>query len=304
MDKVLSIIDFDGMLYHSTRDTLEESIEALKDKLQNCLDKTGCTHWTGFVGKGKTFRHSISPDYKANRTGKPPKYLSALKEWSIAEYNLNVCIGYEADDAVGYFYSISEFTRLVGHSEIEYVPDEILNKDTVKILCSPDKDILKGFAGKHFNYTYRITDEAKEIRKINPDYIYTEEDTIKGNWVETSKINAYKFRWIQTLMGDSADGICGIPKIGIVGATKIIDLADSRFSSIVLDKYIDYYQNESEGFSATEGIYEFQKNYRLLHILENDKDFLREVGKVPDYPNITEIVRDLRIEDIEIKDSF
>ena len=296
MDKILSIIDFDGMLYHSTRDTLEESIEALKDKLQNCLDKTGCTHWTGFVGKGKTFRHNISPDYKANRTGKPPKYLSALKEWAIAEYNLNVCIGYEADDAVGYFYSIPEFTKLVGHSEIECIPDEILNKDTVKILCSPDKDILKGFAGKHFNYTYRITDEAKERRKINPDYIYTEEDTIKGNWVETTEDEVDSFQRMQVIVGDSADGISGIRKKGIKFWEKI--------SSTVKPSWGEILQLYCTEYGLNQGVFEFQKNFRLLHILQTPEDFIKEIGKVPDYPNITEVVRDLRIEDVEIKDSF
>ena len=296
MDKILSIIDFDGMLYHSTRDTLEESIEALKDKLQNCLDKTGCTHWTGFVGKGKTFRHSISPDYKANRTGKPPKYLSALKEWSIAEYNLNVCIGYEADDAVGYFYSISEFTRLVGHSEIEYVPDEILNKDTVKILCSPDKDILQGIAGRHFDYTYRITDGAKERRKISLDYIYSEEDTIKGNWVETTEDEVDSFQRMQVIVGDSADGISGIRKKGIKFWEKI--------SAEIKPSWGEILQLYCTEYGLNQGVFEFQKNFRLLHILQTAEDFIREVGKVPDYPNITEVVRDLRIEDVEIKDSF
>jgi hypothetical protein len=296
MDKILSIIDFDGMLYHSTRDTLEESIEALKDKLQNCLDKTNCTHWTGFVGKGKTFRHNISPDYKANRTGKPPKYLSALKEWAIAEYNLNVCIGYETDDAVGYFYSIPEFTKLVGHSEIECVPDEILNKDTVKILCSPDKDILKGFVGKHFDYTYRITDGAKERRKISSDYIYSEEDTIKGNWVETTEDEVDSFQRMQVVVGDSADGISGIRKKGIKFWEKI--------SATVKPGWGEILQLYCTEYGLNQGVFEFQKNFRLLHILQTAEDFIREIGKVPDYPNITEVVCDSQIEDIEIKDNF
>ena len=293
MDKTLSIIDFDGMLYHSTRDTLEESIEALKDKLQNCLDKTNCTHWAGFVSKGKTFRNSISPDYKANRTGKPPKYLSALKEWAIAEYNLNVCIGYEADDAVGYFYSIPEFTRLVGHSEIEYVPDEILNKDTVKILCSPDKDILKGFVGKHFDYTYRITVEAKERRKISPDYVYNEEDTIKGNWVETTEDIVDNFQRMQVVVGDSADGVSGIRKKGIRFWEKI--------SAEVKPSWWEILQLYCTEYGVIQGVFEFQKNFRLLYILRTPEDFFREVGKVPDYPNITEVSKE---KVVEIKETF
>lgn len=293
MNKILSIIDFDGMLYHSTRDTLEESIEALKDKLQNCLDKTGCTHWTGFVGKKRTFRHNISLDYKANRTGKPPKYLSALKEWTIAEYNLNVCIGYEADDAVGYFYSIPEITKLVGHSEIECVPDEILNKDTVKILCSPDKDILKGFAGKHFDYTYRITDEAKERRKISSDYIYNEEDVVKGNWVETTEDEVDSFQRMQVIVGDSADGISGIRKKGIKFWEKI--------SAEIKPSWGEILQLYCTEYGLNQGVFEFQKNFRLLHILQTTEDFIREIGKVPDYPNIIEIVKE---EVVEIKDTF
>ena len=102
----LAIIDIDGMFYHSHRKTsLEESIQSFKDKLNNCLIKTECTHWVGFTSKGKTFRNQIFDKYKANRTQDPLKYLSALKEWAISEYNLNVCKGYESDDAVAYWYN-------------------------------------------------------------------------------------------------------------------------------------------------------------------------------------------------------
>jgi hypothetical protein len=293
MDKILSIIDFDGMLYHSTRDTLEESIEALKDKLQNCLDKTKCTHWAGFVGKGKTFRHGISSDYKANRTSPPPKYLSALKEWAIAEYNLNICIGYEADDAVAYFYTLPEFIRAEGHAEITYIPDKILNNSTIKILCSPDKDILQGIAGRHFDYTYRITDGAKERRKISPDYVYGEEDTIKGNWVETTEDEVDSFQRMQVIVGDSADGISGIRKKGIKFWEKI-----SATVKPSLGEILQLYCTE---YGLNQGVFEFQKNFRLLYILQTPEDFIREVGKVPDYPNITEVVRE---EVVEIKDTF
>jgi hypothetical protein len=166
----------------------------------------------------------------------------------------------------------------------------------VKILCSPDKDILKGFVGKHFDYTYRITDGAKERRKISSDYIYSEEDVVKGNWVETTEDEVDSFQRMQVIVGDSADGISGIRKKGIKFWEKI--------SAEIKPSWGEILQLYCTEYGLNQGVFEFQKNFRLLHILQIPEDFIREVGKVPDYPNITEVVCDLRIEDIEIKDSF
>ena len=48
-------------------------------------------------------------------------------------------------------------------------------------------------------------------------------------------------------------------------------------------------------YDISQGIYNFQKNYRLLHLLDTDEDFMREIGTIPEMPKIQEVIRDSRI---------
>jgi len=291
----LLLLDIDGMFYHACADSLEESIIKFKEKLQNCLDKTECTHWAGFVGKGKCFRYNIFPEYKGNRTQYPPKFLSTLKEWAIAEFNLNICSKYEADDAVAYWYNknlhIAEDGKIepkdIFDGALEFCKDESLEEFTYVpievVIASPDKDILQSIEGKHFNYSYKITDEAKAKSKVEPDYRTTDDDVIRGWWVETNREETDFFIWKQVLMGDDADAIKGLSKVGKVTANKWLMETKEDYSKFTLGKYIDHYENKAQG------IFEFQKNYRLLHLLNCDEDFIREVGELPYSPHINEV---------------
>lgn len=252
----LSIIDIDGMFYHSCRDTLEESISSFKEKLKNCLVKTECTHWVGFTGVGKTFRHKLDPLYKSNRSNRTPmKYFSTLKEWAIAEYHLNVCRDYEADDAVAYFYK----------NPLDFY---------YEVICSPDKDLLLNFEGKHFNYTYKL-ENKEDLNSI-----------IKGWWVETSKEDSELTFWKSMICGDKADNIHGIEGKGEVFATKLFK--ESKIIEIFINEILNCYKYK---YGQSQGIYEFQKNYRLLHLLDSDEDFIREVGKLPNFPIINEVMK-------------
>lgn len=80
---------------------------------------------------------------------------------------------------------------------------------------------------------------------------------------------------------DSADGVGGLPKIGKVTADKWLAGWDSikefGLEFLVLQKYFNHY-------GISQGIFEFQKTYRLLHILDCNEDFMREVGEVPTLP--------------------
>ena len=120
--------------------------------------------------------------------------------------------------------------------------------------------------------------------------------SVKGNWVETTEVEAGIFKKGQLIIGDSADGVLGIPRKGEKYWEKMCGRGESSLNHILIE-YISH-------FGETQGVFEFQKNFRLLHILQTPEDFIREIGKVPDYPNITEVVRDSQIENIEIKDSF
>ena len=78
-------------------------------------------------------------------------------------------------------------------------------------------------------------------------------------------------------MGDSTDGIAGLSGIGEAKAVKILKYwIEGTLESFILDYYVDYYKGD-----IPTAIFEFQKNYRLLHMLNCDQDFIREVGSIP-----------------------
>ena len=42
-------------------------------------------------------------------------------------------------------------------------------------------------------------------------------------------------------------------------------------------------------FGGINGIYELQKNYRLLYLLKNNEDFKREIKTTPSFPNVIKV---------------
>jgi 5'-3' exonuclease len=305
----LAIVDVDGMIYHSLRDNFVESLMTFEDKFQNLLEKTEATHYVGFYSQGKYFRHDIDPEYKGNRSGKPiPKYFKPLKEWVIAEFGFQQMKKAEADDLCAYWMNEN-----IGHapedsdksfdkwkilqSAKEYLKEggEEYNIEKCEhILCTPDKDLLQSIPGKHFNYTYKLTDEAKQAKKADPKYETKEEDVIKGWWIATTPNIANNFRNMQLIIGDSGDGIKGVEGLGIKAWDKMINSGMTLIHDILI-KYIQKY-------GQAQGVFEFQKNYRLLHMLDCDEDFMREVGEIPTFPNIIKVEQpEETVEEIEEK---
>lgn len=91
-------------------------------------------------------------------------------------------------------------------------------------------------------------------------------DPKKLQWVKSTKRSAEKFFWSSMLMGDKADNIQGIPKVGPVTAEKILKGKNSKLApSIVLAEYIKY-------FGEVAGIEEFYKNYKCLKMVDNVHD--------------------------------
>lgn len=273
IDKTLVLIDADSLCFQSSKETLKESIFTLNEKIQNIYEKTQCTHAAFFISKGKYFRHNIDPLYKSIRSKytSPLKYLKTLKSYLEEEYQANWMEGVEADDLMAYFYNNKIFiSNGYGISVNNIYSDKRDSYEFEKIICSPDKDLLNSIKGKHFNYTYKLEDKSNS------------ENIIKGWWVETkSKLEADYFIWKQMLMGDSADGIPCLSKVGEKTAEKLLSDYEN-YDLGVFNKYLDFY-------GTSKGIYEFQKNYRLLHLLSTDLDFEREIGKLPQLPKIIEL---------------
>jgi len=115
------------------------------------------------------------------------------------------------------------------------------------VICSPDKDVLYQNKGVHYNYG-----------KAEP--IIVDENEALG------------FLWKQMLMGDSTDGIQGIPKVGPKTAeTWLKDLLPNEMPEFVLNKYI-------EKFDIHEGIHRFAETFKLVYMLKSKEDVFRETG--------------------------
>ena len=110
------------------------------------------------------------------------------------------------------------------------------SKPSGTVICSPDKDVLYQVAGTHFNFR-------------------------TNEFVKTSKLEANKFLWKQTLMGDPTDGIGGIPKLGPKTADTLLKKARTGFEKIVIEKYV-------EKFGYYEGVCRFAEAFKLVHILK------------------------------------
>jgi len=148
------------------------------------------------------------------------------------------------------FPAIKEYLKQ--HWKFEAIP-ELEADDLVSIyhgdntiICSPDKDVLYQNAGIHYNYG-----KAETI-------------------VQDTK-GALTFLWKQMLMGDSTDGIQGIPKVGPKTAdTWLENVSNDEMPAFVLNKYI-------EKFGYAKGITNFAETFKLIYILKNKTDVWREV---------------------------
>jgi len=298
----LAIIDADGLAYQSSKETLEESINILDEKIQNIFTKTEATHYVMFISKGKYFRHNIDPEYKSNRKKYPTqlKWIKSLKSYLEEKWNAQWMEGVEADDLCAYWFNknltvfnIGLDSETIDFSEKCKLPLDNEFKPLIPILCSPDKDLLQSIPGKHWNYTYKLTNEAKKESKTNPEYVIKDEDIIKGWWVETKDEEANYFKLKQLIVGDSVDNI-KTPFPESAGDWFVKN--KMNFNDIV-SAYILGFNYETptgikkyvKGLGTAWGLHQLNVNYKLLHLLENDSDFIREVNQTPEFPKINKI---------------
>ena len=150
------------------------------------------------------------------------------------------------------FPAIKEYLRQMwGFTSVtELEADDLVSvyHDPLKtVICSPDKDVLYQNKGIHYNYG-------------------------KAETIVVDDIEANTFLWKQMLMGDSTDGIMGIPKVGPKTAdTWLEPLLPNEMPEFVLNKYI-------EKFEYAEGISKFAETFKLVYMLKSRKDVMRETG--------------------------
>ena len=296
----LAIIDGDALTYHSSKDSIYESIEIINEKIQNIFIQTGATHYVLFISNSPYFRHQISSEYKSNRNKykSPLKWLKTLKKYLIEEWGAQSMDLVEADDLCAYWMNkdlcIADdgkieprevFVDALDYCAVENLP-QFEFESMEKVLCAVDKDLLQSIpsTGKgHFNYTYKLED------KDNPNSV------IKGWWVETDGAFTYIDFWKSMVCGDATDNIKGIEGSGEAAFNKILKLCQDDLFPIE-DMVFTAYKKK---YGVSQGIYEFQKNYRLLHLLSTDEDFEREIGQLPKLPEIREVILNSQIEKLD-----
>ena len=115
------------------------------------------------------------------------------------------------------------------------------------VICSPDKDVLYQNKGVHYNYG-------------------------KAELIIVDENESIEFLWKQMLMGDSTDGIQGIPKVGAKTADAWLKpIYTDKMPTFVLNKYI-------EKFGLYKGVTNFAETFKLVYILKSKEDVLLETG--------------------------
>tara|TARA_R100000234_G_scaffold19296_1_gene10827 strand:+ start:170 stop:895 length:726 start_codon:yes stop_codon:yes gene_type:complete len=228
MSKIV-LIDADSLLYFEMgRDTLEEAIQGIDQRIEQIILETGAESYIGYLTLGKCFRYDVAKTkpYKYNRKGamKPPIFY-ALRAHVQQVHKFRGVSGYEADDMVG------------------IAKDYFTSKGYEAVISSPDKDVLQQMPGKHYNYQ-------------------------KAEFYETSEQHAKDFLWKQVLMGDSTDGIPGIPGLGPKTADAIIDNMPNVLNhhQVVLSQYM-------AKFDTPEAVEKFAETFKLVYILKKVSEF-------------------------------
>ena len=211
---------------------LDYALEEAMSRVEEIKAVTGCKdvelHFTG----GKNFRFTLTGTYKANRKGaRTPAGLYELKCELLKHYKGKMHTDVEADDYVAY--------------QKKFWFDKY-------IVCSPDKDVYNGVEGVNFNYFKRA--KGKFIKKDIP-----------MTWVKTTTNEALFWLHMQVLMGDSTDGIQGIPRCGPAKALDILvpSLKDN------LKKYKAIYKEQNKkSIDSTKVWPQIVKKYSLLDKLD------------------------------------
>lgn len=292
MSKNVVLIDADSLCYlGKPTDTLQQIIEKVDYKIQAILDETNADYYCLFVSQGKYFRHALkdsseeSGSYKSNRKYTNQNYNRVIKEYLIAKYNAVSSSNVEADDLCALWMNKKFYVNYLvdGNYKVDiFIPDSFVlvnSEECNVILAAVDKDLLLSIPSSgrgHLNYN----------KKLGVDEWGME-------WIKTTEYETRLNFWNSMVTGDPSDGIKGLEGRGIVYANKMYDVDNKQYETICLKEYLHKY-------GISRGIYEFQKNYRLLHLLDCDEDFKREVGYVPELPNFNKVYK----ENIEIKNEF
>tara|TARA_R110002096_G_scaffold433882_3_gene653655 strand:- start:321 stop:1100 length:780 start_codon:yes stop_codon:yes gene_type:complete len=151
------------------------------------------------------------------------------------------------------FYALEQYLRqeynFISYPELE--ADDLVSyysntENRKTVICSPDKDVLYQCVGMHYNYR-------------------------TAEFLHTTTEEANKFLWKQTLMGDSVDGIPGLPGVGEKTADNWLKDRTKDFESFSIKQYV-------EKFGMLKGIHKFYETFNLVYMLRTPEDILQASG--------------------------
>ena len=151
------------------------------------------------------------------------------------------------------FYALEQYLRqeynFISYPELE--ADDLVSyysntENRKTVICSPDKDVLYQCVGMHYNYR-------------------------TAEFLHTTTEEANKFLWKQTLMGDSVDGIPGLPGVGEKTADNWLKGRIQDFESFTIKKYV-------EKFGMILGIHKFYETFNLVYMLRTKEDIEKATG--------------------------
>lgn len=187
--------ELDGL---KPRKTWEKMVEKIHDLLEHqmrlCGAETYVAHITpGGTDKGDRHEHAVLKPYQGNRAdSEKPEFLDRMRAYVGEELNSVVSLDQEADDALTQA-NVAAIAR---------------GERNLSVVVSKDKD-LRMAPGLHWDF-----ENEKVIDVDGFGYVYK----IDGGTSASGKRKPAKymgwgtaFFWLQTLMGDTADNISGLP---------------------------------------------------------------------------------------------
>lgn len=250
MKTKILLLDADSLIYIcASKETLVDAVAEFDARFKAILEATQVTGYIGYLSESTCFRHKIGYSYKKNRKNLvPPKWLSTLKQYARIQYNFISDTNVEADDLVG-------------------IAKTYLTEATIEsTVASIDKDVLYQLPGTHFNYRFN-----KETEQCI-------------GYVTTTEEQAKKFLALQSLMGDSTDGISGIKGVGEVKALKYLESTSNTTLEDLMIAVMKRYLQED---NSIVGIKQFFETVNLVYILRTLEDYEQATGESIDLNKFT-----------------
>lgn len=246
IDENLVIIDADSLVYLVGYNLAGVEIEMLgirqlDEMIESILKDTFSPHYVGFFGKigGRNFRYDMAVTKPYKGTRPDKEDWYVFWEPVLKKHMENVW-GFNAVDKVE-----ADDAVIIAHKAFN-------GKFNKVIIASPDKD-LKQCAGHHFDYKTKI---KLEVDQNMADQLFCK----------------------QLLLGDSTDGIPGLPGCGKKGAEDVlVDLMELEGDLLAHTR--KYYNTWFQDVLVKKSLKKLEKDYLTQYKLDNSIKVLRAANK-------------------------